>query len=177
MTDTALPLAIALVRSLEGCNLTAYPDDASGGKPYTIGWGTILLNGNPVQPGQVITQAVADAAQVAEVTYSLGVARRAVLAVITDGEAAALTSFAYNLGAGALRTSTLVKLVSAGNRNGAVNEFRKWIYGAGRPMLGLLRRRWVEAAVFSGSALSPVVLKHHADTQITGLGQWPKLPE
>ena len=93
---------------------------------------------------------------------------------LTPHAAAALTSFEYNLGAGALARSTLLRLLNAGNRPAALAEFRKWVYAAGRPILGLLRRRWAEAAVFLGA--DPVEAWDRAQAEITALGQWPALP-
>jgi lysozyme len=54
-------LALPLVQAFEGCKLTAYPDPLSGGEPYTIGWGsTTYASGKPVQPGDTISQRMAD---------------------------------------------------------------------------------------------------------------------
>ena len=33
------PEALTLIRQWEGCRLSAYPDPASGGEPWTIGYG------------------------------------------------------------------------------------------------------------------------------------------
>jgi GH24 family phage-related lysozyme (muramidase) len=52
--------ALQLIRSFEGFVDHAYPDPASGGEPWTIGYGFTTLNGRPVQPGQVISRAEAD---------------------------------------------------------------------------------------------------------------------
>ena len=42
-----------LIQSWEGCRLRAYPDPASGGAPWTIGYGH---TGPQVKPGLVISQ-------------------------------------------------------------------------------------------------------------------------
>ena len=42
-----------LTEQFEGCKLTAYPDPATGGDPWTIGYGH---TGNDVYPGLTITQ-------------------------------------------------------------------------------------------------------------------------
>src|SRR5690554_3647370 len=51
------PKGIALIKRWEGCKLTAYPDPGTGGKPWTIGWGTTRIDGRAVRPGETITQA------------------------------------------------------------------------------------------------------------------------
>ena len=60
------------------------------------------------------------------------------------GLLSALTDFAYNLGAGQLRISTLRKRVNAGEFGELPDEFRKWVRGGGRVLPGLVRRREAE---------------------------------
>ena len=50
---------IAVLHHYESCKLKAYPDPATGGLPWTIGWGH---TGPEVKPGLVWTQEQADAA-------------------------------------------------------------------------------------------------------------------
>ena len=59
---SAVAVALPLVKEFEGCRLTAYPDPGTGAEPWTIGWGsTTYPDGKPVQPGDHISQALADA--------------------------------------------------------------------------------------------------------------------
>lgn len=52
---------IELIKYWEGLELTAYPDPATNGKPYTIGYGCTRHNdGTPIQPGESITQQQAE---------------------------------------------------------------------------------------------------------------------
>ena len=46
-----------LIKESEGCVLKAYPDPATGGEPWTIGYGH---TGSDVRPGKVIDQDEAD---------------------------------------------------------------------------------------------------------------------
>jgi lysozyme len=57
-------------------------------------------------------------------------------------------SFTFNLGAGALRASTLRRRVLACDDEGAAAEFGKWVFAGGRKLAGLVRRRHAEAALF-----------------------------
>ncbi len=52
------PAGYRLIQSWEGCRLQAYPDPASGGAPWTIGYGH---TGPEVKAGLVISQQQADA--------------------------------------------------------------------------------------------------------------------
>lgn len=63
----------------------------------------------------------------------------------TPERVAALTDFAYNLGAGALKASTLRKRVNAGDWDAVPGELRKWVKGGGRVLRGLVARREAEA--------------------------------
>ena len=61
----------------------------------------------------------------------------------------ALVSFAYNLGAGNFRKSTLLRKVRANPDNPSIrDEFGRWIYGGGRVLPGLVARREAEADLY-----------------------------
>ena len=48
--------ALEIICAFEGCELEAYPDPATGGAPWTIGWGSTRdRNGQPIRPGMKIT--------------------------------------------------------------------------------------------------------------------------
>jgi lysozyme len=59
-----------------------------------------------------------------------------------------LVSFAYNVGAGNLKASTLLKKLNAGDTAGAAQEFQRWNKAAGKVLPGLTRRRACEALLF-----------------------------
>lgn len=61
----------------------------------------------------------------------------------------ALCSFVFNLGCGALQSSALLRLLNAGDYNGAANQFKRWCYAGGKIVDGLKKRRDDEAALFS----------------------------
>lgn len=144
----ALRLAIELIKGYEGCSLTVYRCPA--GIP-TIGWGTVVASMS--QPP--ITQAQADVWLARE-------AERAMLSALKlapelgafPERLAAVTSFIYNLGSGRFRNSTLRRRIRARRWEEAAAEFAKWVYGGGRKLPGLVKRRAAEAALFL-SAKSP----------------------
>jgi len=67
---------------------------------------------------------------------------------LTQNQFDALCSFTYNLGAGALRTSTLLQLVNLGDFAAASKQFLRWDKAGGKPLAGLTRRRRAEMALF-----------------------------
>jgi GH24 family phage-related lysozyme (muramidase) len=148
------PDGIRLVQSFEGCekktptgSFAAYPDPATGGDPWTIGWGT---TGPDVRKGVVWTQKQCDdrfaadlGAFAAKVQAALG------SAATTQHQFDAMVSFAYNVGMGNFSTSTLLKKHKAGDHAGAAAEFGKWNKANHKVMAGLTRRRAAEAALYS----------------------------
>lgn len=131
---------LALIREFEGLCLDAY-DDGTG--VLTIGYGH-----TPAIPGQRVTHAEAEAMFAADVLTAESAVRALIAVPLTQGQFDALVSFAFNLGAGRLRDSTLRELLNAGDYRGAQSQFRRWIFGIGKPMDGLRRRRAAEAELF-----------------------------
>lgn len=174
-------LGISLVHSFEGCKLTAYPDPASplaaelrkpknaqrkdidtlSGEPWTVGWGSTGIddfnldaNGRPTKigPGTTWTQAQADDRSRRDLESFAVSVTKMLKREVNDNQFAALVSFAYNVGAGNLRNSTLLKLVNNGKFAEAAEEFLKWTKAQGKVLPGLVRRREAEKRLF----LTPV---------------------
>jgi lysozyme len=57
---------------------------------------------------------------------------------------------AFNLVAGQLRTSTLRKRVNQRDWREVAEELRRWVYGGGRVLPGLVTRREAEAELVIG---------------------------
>jgi len=144
----AIELAASLIKPFEGCRLKAYPDPATGGNPWTIGWGA---TGPGIRKGVVWTQAQADGRLSADlVGYDAAVGKA--VGAATDAQRAAMTSLAYNIGVNAFASSTLAKLHKTGDYAGAAAQFARWNKAAGKVMAGLTRRRAAEAAMYRGAA-------------------------
>jgi len=68
---------------------------------------------------------------------------------VTQNQFNALVSFAYNVGSGALASSTLLKLVNINPNDGNIaKEFLKWNKGGGKVIDGLTKRRIKESALY-----------------------------
>ena len=63
---------------------------------------------------------------------------------------AAITDFCFNLGVGRLQISTLKRCINKKDWNGAINQLNKWVYGGGRKLNGLVKRRMIESIIFKG---------------------------
>ncbi|QCG89386.1 lysozyme [Azospirillum sp. TSH100] len=162
--------AVDLVKEAEGLRLTAYPDPATGGAPWTIGYGH---TGPDVRPGLRITEAQAEQLLQADLDAAAAVVDRAVTVDLSDNQRGALMAFVMNVGAGrkakgkdagkdgfvTLKTgqpSTLLRKLNVGDAAGAAAEFAKWTRGAGKMMPGLVKRRAAEAALFLSGEVHPV---------------------
>lgn len=139
---------IAVAHYFEQCRLEAYPDPGSkDGRPWTIGWGH---TGPEVVKGLKWTQAQADAAFEKDLLKFEARVARLVKVPLAQGQYDALVLFDYNTGA--LHSSTLLKLLNAGDYIGAQGQFERWNKNDGKVMRGLIRRRAAETALWAGKS-------------------------
>ncbi len=140
------PEGWTLLKTWEGCRLRAYPDPASGGAPWTIGYGH---TGAEVVPGLTISQEQAEAWLKQDVAEAAGAVDRFLSGVtLTARQRDALISFCFNVGAGALERSTLRKRLLSDESPAVViaQELPRWHKGPNGPMEGLKRRRAAEVS-------------------------------
>ena len=136
---------LALIRRCESFQPKPYLCPAGW---WTVGYGHVIRKGEDFSAGideDRASHLLAD---------DLAVAERAVLRLIrvplSDGQYAALVSFTFNLGAGALQRSTLRQKLNRSDYDAVPAEFLKWVWGGGRKLKGLVVRRQAEANLFSG---------------------------
>lgn len=134
-------MLIDAIKAFEGFCPTA---DRCPAGVWTIGYG----HTGGVRRGDSVTEEEAerllrtDVAAAAAEVKALDVAH-------TQGELDALTDFVFNLGPGALRRSTLLKKIRAGDEEEEIRqEFMRWVYAGGRKLAGLVKRRAWEAERF-----------------------------
>jgi lysozyme len=173
--DGSVPLAAtAVVKRIEGFFANPYDDNGSlPGGTWTIGYGTIVDgNGKPVTPATPpISEAEAEALLRRDMQDAARDVQLRVKVDLLTCEAAALISWTYNLGGGNLSKSTMLTRINANAKGSVPDEMRKWIMQEGKPLLGLLRRRWAEAAIFVG--LDPTNACVRAWKEIDGMDGWP----
>lgn len=155
----------ALLHYFESCRLTAYPDPATGGAPWTIGWGD---TGPGVVYGLTITQEQADARFATRLADEFEPGVRAVLTAPPEQhQFDAMVCLAYNIGLGNFRKSSVVRCFNAGDVLGAASAFLKWNRANGAPMLGLARRRLAEKLLFLGHPASFAIASAKTVNSIT----------
>lgn len=136
---------LALTKSFEGLELTAYQDQ---GGVWTIGYGHTSRN---VGQGMMIDETQAEQLLASDLAGAVAAVNRAVTAAIAQSQFDALVDFAFNLGAANLLTSTLLREVNAESYAAAAAEFPKWDHCKGIVVPGLLRRRQAEVAMFQSA--------------------------
>lgn len=132
----------ALIRRFEGLRVRAYRDLAG---VWTIGYGH---TGPEVVGGMTITEAEAELLLGHDVARAAACVECDVTVDLTQGQFDALVDFVFNLGCGALRGSTLLRRVNAGEFALAAAEFSRWVYAGGAVVPGLLARRLAERELF-----------------------------
>lgn len=138
-----------LVKKFESFEANAYRDPGSGNQPMTIGYGTTVINGRAVKLGDVITEPVAARIMQEQLEQQYASSVRSFVKVpVTQYEFDALASFAYNVGVGNLKSSTLLRKLNSKDYVGAGNEFPRWNKAGGQVMRGLTRRRKAEQDLF-----------------------------
>lgn len=132
---------IELIKRHESLIQTAYLDPVG---IWTIGYG----HTGGVKSGDVVSEAQAEQL----LREDLSTAERAVNSHglrLNQNQFDALVSFTFNCGSGNLARSTLLKKVKRNPNDPTIaDEFRKWKYGGGRVLPGLVKRREEELKLY-----------------------------
>lgn len=143
-TKTTGDRGIALIKQSEGLRLETYKDAVG---ILTIGYGHVE---NPIPSGGSRTITLEEAEQI--LRDDLHQFEHDVIAMlhrdVTQNQFDALISFAFNLGSGSLKTSTLLLKVNEGDFVGAAAEFLRWNHAGGKVLPGLTIRRQAESQLF-----------------------------
>jgi lysozyme len=146
MPRTINAAGLNLIKTFEGCVLTAYQDVAG---IWTIGYG----HTRGVTVGMVFTQAQANQALADDLLSTETSVDKAVAGVATtDNQFAAMVSLTYNIGSGNFASSTVLREHKAGNTQAAADAFLMWnkatINGTLQVVAGLTRRRAAERELY-----------------------------
>ena len=145
MTDEGLDL----IKLYEGYSSSPYLCPANH---WTIGYGAIwgMDDKRVTEDHPDINEDQADYLLRRDVKKSEMAVLRHIRVPLEDGQFNALCSFVFNLGSGALQSSTLRRKINRGDYIGAADEFPRWVYAGGRRLKGLVRRREHERSMFMG---------------------------
>jgi lysozyme len=136
-------IGMDLLKNSEGFRGRVYQDAA--GLP-TIGYGHRLLHPDSFPDG--IDEPQAASLLLCDVRDAEQAVQRLVKVPLTQGQHDALVDFCFNLGAGKLASSTLLKALNAGRYDEAVEQLLRWNHAGGRECAALKARREAEAELW-----------------------------
>jgi len=132
---------VNLIKHFEGCRLEAYKCPAG---VWTIGYG----HTKGVKEGDEIEQEAAEAFLIEDLEAFEQAVARLVKVPLTQQQFDALVSFTFNLGAGNLAASTLLRKLNNYQYAEVPEQMMRWVKAGGQVLDGLVRRRAAEAALF-----------------------------
>ena len=156
---------LAMIEKFEGCLLKA-SNKLDG--VWIIGYGqTGRYYGKRVRRGMTTTKAEAHAwlRDHSIKTYEDAVTQ-AVKVPLNQNQFDALVSFTYNVGVGALKQSTALRKLNAGDYAGAADALTMWTKCRRKVLAGLVRRRKEERTLF----LTPVTQPQTGNTDLLRKG-------
>ena len=142
-----------LIVFYEGERLTSYRDT---GGIWTIGVGHTSDSKFTVKRGQTITKALSRELLYHDLKEAEGFVKALVKVPLNENQYGALVSFTFNVGGGALKSSTLLRKLNAGDYKAVPSELMKWVNDNGKRLNGLVRRRSAEGALWNTSTSVPV---------------------
>lgn len=140
-------VGIDLTEREEALRLIAYQDQ---GGVWTVGYGH---TGKDVFPGQVISKQQAITWLQDDTEKSVAAVNASVHVNLTQQEFDSLVDFTYNVGVHAFETSSLLKLLNAGDYAGANAAFKSWVFVKGQVNKGLWNRRQAEQDEFTSGGI------------------------
>ena len=140
---------IALIKKFEGCELSSY---ICAGGVQTIGYG----HTKDVKDGDTCTSEQAEEYLKEDLESFEAAVNRLVEVDLNQSQFDALVSWTFNLGWGALSSSTLLKVLNEDNFAGVPEQIKRWNRAGGKVLDGLIRRREAEALLFEGKAWEDV---------------------
>lgn len=143
-------LLLTVLSGFEGVRLKAYPDPATGGKPWAICMGKTA----GVHPGMTATLTECKQQLYDTVPEYVRPLERCIKVPLPDKRLIAVTSLAWNLGPGVVcgttkrhRLPSVAELLNAGKVQAACDAFMRYVYAAGIKFPGLVSRRTKERAL------------------------------
>lgn len=113
---------------------------------WTVGYGILCQASQPEITLQEGEEALSRALPV-YLSHALRLSPR--LASESEGRLVALSDFIFNLGPTRYASSTLRRRVNEGAWEAAGRELRRWVWGGGRKLPGLILRRETEAVLLN----------------------------
>lgn len=142
-------VAARIIANFEGFSPRAYPDPPGQSQTYSIGYGHQIIEGDSYDLDTVLSESDAFAQLESDIQKFRDCVEGAVEQALSVNQEAACISLCYNIGCGAFRNSTVVKMLNAGDFQGAAQAFGLWRKAGGVINATLVSRRASEVEVFN----------------------------
>ncbi len=144
-----------LIKKYEGFRSRAYRDVVG---VWTIGYGHTSMAGLPrVTPGLKISRQQGESILARDVEKFSRQIRPLIHVKLNDNQFSALVSFAYNVGVGGFKRSSVLQRVNTGRFDAVPNRLSLWVKAGGKTLKGLVRRRAAEGELFLAGRSQPKV--------------------
>lgn len=130
------------IKLKEGLKLETYKCSSN---VSTIGYGH---TGSDVHAGMKITKEQAEKLFAIDIQIHENNINKLVKVPLTQNQFDALVSFEFNIGYGAFKDSTLLRLLNQGKYSESAEQFTRWVYSGGKVSAGLQKRRGEEKRLF-----------------------------
>ncbi|MBN9542315.1 MAG: lysozyme [Alphaproteobacteria bacterium] len=135
--------AIDIIKQFEGLRLKPYLCPAG---LLTIGYGHVIKSNEHFTE---ISEVYANQLLEIDINLAINKVKKLIYQPLNDNQLASITSFTFNLGAGALQRSTLRQKINRGEHELVETELMKWVYSKGRKLPGLVKRRQIEGVIYN----------------------------
>ena len=139
----ASPAAVGVIKHFEGYSPMLYKDAAGYD---TIGFAHLIKPGEKIQ--QPLLGEAAERLLQQDITPKVAAVNARVSVPLFQGQFDAVLSWTYNLGEGALKSSTMLKQINAARHDEVPAQMKRWNRAGGTVLKGLERRREAEAALY-----------------------------
>jgi GH24 family phage-related lysozyme (muramidase) len=148
---------VRLIASFEGFRSDLYNDPAGH---CTIGYGHLVHLGNcdgsePADFRNGISRKHARELLRDDAASAEAAVNDAVKVSLSQEQFDALVSFVFNVGTGAFRRSTLLRLLNDGGYDDVPKQLDRWVKAGGKTLEGLVRRRKEEGELFASGTVQP----------------------
>lgn len=135
--------AYGVIKHFEGYSPVVYEDAA--GYP-TIGFGHLIKPGEKIQ--EPLLGDAAERLLQQDIAPKAAAVNAFVSVPLFQGQFDAMVSWTYNLGEGALKSSTMLKKINAARHDEVPGQMKRWNRAGSKVLKGLERRREAEAALY-----------------------------
>jgi len=149
---------LQLIKESESLKLEAYLCPA---KVWTVGYGHTAT----AKQGMRISEARAESLLLGDLRECEDAINKLVKVKLSQLQFDALVSLVFNIGVGAFKRSTLLRLLNEGNYDSVPAQLARWNKAGGKVLRGLVRRRDAEATLWvQGSATVAALLPQSVDS-------------